>query len=68
MVVTKITAKLTQYCALVYPFFTPMSSVEKYALIKLTGRNKMVALASRIVIRVSFSTACESLSAIKLKF
>ena len=64
----KITVKLTQYCVFVYPFFTPTSSVEKYALIKLTGRNKMVALANNIVIRVSFSTACESLSAIKLKF
>jgi hypothetical protein len=64
----KITVKLIQYSVLVYPFFTPMSSVEKYALIKLTGRNKMVAFAKRIVIRVSFSTACESLSAIKLKF
>jgi hypothetical protein len=28
----------------------------------------MVTLASRIVILVSFSTACESLRAIKLKF
>lgn len=68
MVIANITANATQYCAWVNPPLTPFSSVEKYAVMRLTGRNSMVALASKMVIRVNFSTAWESLSAIKLKF
>jgi hypothetical protein len=64
----KITAKATQYCVGVYPPLTPSSSVEKYPVIRLTGKNRMVALASKIVILVSFSTAWESFKAIRLKF
>lgn len=63
-----ITPKAIQYSTVVYTCFTPSSSVEKYPVIRLTGRNKMVALARSTVIRVSFSTACESLRAMRLKF
>lgn len=63
-----ITPKLTQYSLTVYTPLTSLSSVEKYPVIRLTGRNKMVTLASRIVTLVNFSTAWESFRAIKLKF
>lgn len=63
-----MTAKLIQYSACVYTPLTPLSSVEKYAVIKLTGKKRIVIFASRMVILVSFSTACESFKAIKLKF
>ena len=63
-----ITPKLTQYSLTVYTPLTSLSSVEKYPVIRLTGRNRMVTLASRMVTRVNFSTAWESFKAIKLKF
>lgn len=63
-----ITPKLTQYSLTVYTPLTLANSVEKYAVIRLTGRKRIVTLASRMVILVNFSTACESFRAIKLKF
>lgn len=65
---TIITAKEIQYSSVVYTPLTPLSSVEKYAVIRLTGKNKIVTLAKRMVILVNFSTACVSLRAIRLKF
>ena len=63
-----IIAKQVQYVTAVY---TPCSSTiwtEKYPVIKLTGKNRMVTLAKRIVIRVRLSTAEDSLIAMRLKF
>jgi hypothetical protein len=41
---------------------------EKYAVIRLTGRKMMVALASSIVDLMSFSTVCDSFNETKLNF
>jgi hypothetical protein len=63
-----IMAKQTQYVVAVYTFWRSRIWTEKYPVIRLTGRNKMVALARRIVILVSFSIAWDSFRAIRLKF
>ena len=63
-----ITAKLIQY---VFTLYTPSRSLiwtEKYPVIRLTGRNRMVTLARRTVMRVNFSMAWDSFRAIRLKF
>lgn len=63
-----ITANDPQYWASEYPSWIPRIFVEKYAVIRLTGRNNIVTLAKRSVILVSFSMACVSFRAMRLKF
>ncbi len=51
--------------------YLPVRSViwtEKYPVMRLTGMNRMVTLARRMVMRVNFSTAPDCLRVMRLKF
>jgi hypothetical protein len=63
---TTTTRKHTQYVFRLYSSSISAICIEKYPVMRLTGRKRIVTLASRIVVRVSLSTACDSLSAMRL--
>lgn len=63
-----MTANATQYVFELYLFMRSGIWTEKYPVIRLTGMNRMVTLARRIVMRVRRSTAADCLRVMRLKF
>ncbi len=63
-----MTAKATQYVVEEYLLTRSGIWTEKYPVMRLTGMNRMVTLARRIVMRVRRSTAADCLRVMRLKF